>query len=160
MEADTTVVEELLLHDEDFPSNYHNMAHPDDYKPINTFDPQFVYHSYHGRHDRLIARVAWKVSDALFVPMSFVCDTGAPSHLYLSKEAYRVLEEYKRLLTDDRGNQYVKIHLDETTTFNANVEETPHMHKNANIIGLKALIQLHLILKDKSFSFNSNFVYL
>ena len=160
IEADVTIIEELLLHDEDFPNNYINMAHPDDYKETNNFEPQYINHSYHGRHNRLIARVAWKMSNGIFVPMSFVCDTGAPSHLYLSTQAYNILEKYNRVLIDDRGNQYVKIHLNETKTFNANIEETPHIHRNANIIGLKALKRLHLALKDDTFSFNNEFLYL
>lgn len=160
IESDVTTVEELLLHDEDFPNNYINMAHPDDYKETNNFSPEYICHSYHGRHNRLIARVAWKISNNNLIPMSFVCDTGAPSHMYLSKYAYDTLEKHNRILTDDRGNQYVKIHLNKTTTFNANIEETPHIHKNANIIGLKALKKLHLALKDDTFSFNENFQYL
>ena len=64
------------LHDEDFPNEYVHMAHPDDYKEVQ----EFTYHTRYGRHDRLIARVAWKLTESV-VPMSFVCDTGAPSHL-------------------------------------------------------------------------------
>ncbi len=132
------------------------MAHPDDYKVTDAFDPQFICHSHH----KLIARVAWKIPNGAFLPMSFVCDTKAPSHLYLSKDALDALEKHQLILTDDRENQYVKIHFNKTKTFNANVEETPYIHKNSNIMGLKALKRLHLNLKDDSFSFNSNFVYL
>ena len=82
MDADTVVTEELaakqarapsarVLHDEDFPNEYVHMAHPDDYKEVPEFAPQFTYHSRYGRHDRLIARVAWKLKDSM-VPMSFV----------------------------------------------------------------------------------------
>jgi hypothetical protein len=163
MDADTVVTEELLLHDEDFPNEYVHMAHPDDYKNVPEFAPQFTYHSRYGRHDRLIARVAWKLKDSM-VPMSFVCDTGAPSHLYLSKEAMEVLDKAGRLLKDDRDTPYVEMHTRGDEKFPATVEETPKnslnfYHKHANILGLKSLRRLCLSLKGDTFCFNEEFVY-
>lgn len=105
---ENNTLEELLLHDEDFPEGYKNMAHPSDYKEVKTFNPEFIYHSYFGRHNRLILRVAWKVSESVMIPMSFVCDTGAPSHLYLSKKAFSVLNKYNLILEDDKEAKYVK----------------------------------------------------
>ena len=156
---DSNVIEELLLHDEDFPKNYVNMRHPEDYIIFAEFKPQFICHSYFGRHNRLIARVAWKVSDNVMIPMSFVCDTGAPSHLYLSTEAMEVLNNAKLLLTDDKGTPYMKMHKNASETFPATVEETPYVHKHANILGLKALKQLSLHLSGEAFNFNSEFAY-
>jgi len=147
MIVDQDIVEELLLHDEDFPDNYRYMAHPDDYKETATFDPQFIYHSHIGKHNRLIARIAWKVpttnerslqekldsrtpENYKMIPMSFVCDTGAPSHFYLSKKALQVLQEYGIIKEDDRETQYVRVHVNKNVTFNANVEETPYIHEN------------------------------
>lgn len=147
------------LHDEDFPSNYKNMAHPDDYTEVENFSPQFIYHSHFGKHNRLIARVAWKISDTVMIPMSFICDTGAPKHLYLSQEALETLAKYRLISEGETETLYVKIHKNITQTFNAPFEETPHMHKHANILGLKALRRLHLNLNDDNFCFNSEFVY-
>ena len=158
MNADTVVTEELLLHDEDFPNEYVHMAHPDDYKEVLEFSPQFTYHTRYGRHDRLIARVAWKMKDSV-VPMSFVCDTGAPSHLYLSKEAMDVLHKAGRLLKDDRDTPYVEMHIRDGKKFPATVEETPSVHRHANILGLKSLKRLCLRLKGEKFSFNDSFIY-
>lgn len=148
----------LLLHDEDFPNEYVHMAHPDDYKEVPEFAPQFTYHTRYGRHDRLIARVAWKLKNSV-VPMSFVCDTGAPSHVYLSKEAMNVLDRTGRLLKDDRDTPYVEMHIGGGKKFPATVEETPSVHKRANILGLKSLRRLCLSLKGETFHFNDEFVY-
>lgn len=160
MNSDVVVTEELLLHDEDFPNNYVHMAHPNDYKETNSFFPCFTYHSHFGRHDRLIARVAWKTSDGTVIPMSFVCDTGAPSHIYLSPEAMSVLDRNKLLLKDERDTPYVNMHINKNDTFPATVEETPSVHKHANILGLKSLKRLQFSLKGNNFSFNDGFVYL
>jgi hypothetical protein len=116
---DSNVIEELLLHDEDFPENYVDMHHPEDYNEVSEFQPEFICHSYYGRHNRLIARVAWKVSDTVMIPMSFVCDTGAPSHLYLSVKAIKILDKAKLLLTDDKGTPYIKMHKNASETFPA-----------------------------------------
>lgn len=160
IESNAGLTEELLLHDEDFPLNYVHMVHPDDYKITNNYNSQFIMHSRFGRHNRLIARVSWKVSENAYMPLSFVCDTGAPSYFYLSINTLNELSKYNILKTDDRGNMYVKVYKSQTDTFLANIEETPHVHKNANIIGLKALQKLELHLTNESFSFNSDFLHL
>ena len=89
IEGDTVTKEELLLHDEDFPGNHVHMAHPDDYKEVL----EFIMHSRLNRHNRLIVRAAWLVPNGGMVPMSFVCDTGTPSHIYLSSKAMSTLQE-------------------------------------------------------------------
>jgi hypothetical protein len=160
IESNIQSIEELLLHDEDFPINYVDMTHPDDYKVTCSSNSEFIMHSRFGRHNRLIARVSWKISDNTYMPLSFVCDTGAPSHFYLSVNALNKLGEYNVFKTDERGTMYVKVFKTPTETFLANIEETPHVHKNANIIGLKALQKLELHVSDQRFSFNSNFTYL
>ena len=71
IEEGATTIEELLLHDEDFPEEYVHMAHPGDYKAVQEFKPQFIMHSHFGRHNRLIARVAWKTGNGTVLPMSF-----------------------------------------------------------------------------------------
>jgi hypothetical protein len=160
MIEENTIIKELLLHDEDFPDNYIHMAHPEDYKEVSNFVPQFIMHSHFGRHNRLIVRAAWKAQDDTLIPMSFVCDTGAPSHIYLSNKALFKLHSKSLLLRDERDTSYANIHIDNTKTFPATIEETPHAHKDANILGLKCLKKLNMHLKDDSFSFNDNFIYL
>lgn len=160
MEQNATVIEELLLHDEDFPDDYVHMAHPGDYKEVREFKPQFIIHSHFGRHNRLIARVAWKTENGTMIPMSFVCDTGAPSHIYLSNKALRVLNSNNLVLKDEKDTAYVSIHTDHKSTFPATIEETPHVHRDANILGLKSLKRLHLRLTEDKFGFNDNFVYM
>ena len=160
IEGDAVVKEELLLHEEDFPDNYVHMAHPDDYKEVLEFRPEFIMHSRLNRHNRLIVRAAWLVPNGAMVPMSFVCDTGAPSHIYLSSRALSTLQDKGLLLTDDKEIQYVKIHINNTDTFPAVTEETPYVHKDANILGLKSLKRLNMHLKNDNFSFNESFVYL
>ena len=144
LEQSTPVIEELFLHDEDLPDNYVHMAHPEDYTEVNNFKPHFIVHSHFGRHYRLIVRVAWRTGDGIMVPMSFVCDTGAPSHIYLSNEALRALDSKGLLLRDDKDTPYVKVHTNRISVFPATIEETPHTHKDANILGLKSLKRLHL----------------
>lgn len=87
IESSTLVPEDILLQDEDFPESYINMQHPSDYIQVSAAFKDFICHSRLGRHNRLIVRLCWKLSDSAYLPISFVCDTGAPSHLYLSNKA-------------------------------------------------------------------------
>ena len=160
IEEGATIIEELLLHDEDFPEEYVHMAHPGDYKAVQEFKPQFIMHSHFGRHNRLIARVAWKTGNGTVLPMSFICNTGAPSHIYLSGDALRALDGAGLLLKDDEDMPYAKIHANRDSVFSAAIELTPQVHKSANILGLKSLKRLHLRLTDDGFSFDNEFEYL
>ncbi|KAJ3220943.1 hypothetical protein HK099_003902 [Clydaea vesicula] len=118
IESVNIIPEDILLHDEDFPREYIDMAHPNDYKPVNNFENSFIINDRYGKHKRLIARIAWKTHNGNFIPMSFVCDTGAPSSFYLSSKAIEILEEYSLLKLDDKGVAYVTIHKDNSRSIN------------------------------------------
>ena len=105
------------------------MAHPGDYKEVQEFKLQFIVHSHFGRYNRLIARVACKTKNGTMVPMSFVCDTRALSHIYLSNDALRTLDSKGLLLKDDKDTPYVKIHTSKDSMFPATIEETPQAYK-------------------------------
>ncbi|KAJ3221265.1 hypothetical protein HK099_003649 [Clydaea vesicula] len=125
------------------------MAHPNDYKPVNNFESSLIINDRYGKHKRLIARIAWKTQNGNFIPMSFVCDTGVPSSFYLSSKAIEILEEYSLLKLDDKGVAYVTVHKDNSgQTFNTTMEETPKVHKNANIVGLKVLLKIGLHISN------------
>jgi hypothetical protein len=161
MEERSLYPEDILLCDQDFPANYINMHHKDDYKihnkPIKNF---FIHKSPANTHYRLIARISWKINSNTYIPMSFICDTGAPKHLYLSNDAITCLTDNSLIKIDDLGDPILKLHSSKETSFLSRFEETPKIHQNANIIGLRVLIKLGLCLKTDIFSFNENFEYL
>ncbi len=153
--------EALFLFDRDFPAEYVDMAHPQDYKAVQEFTPQFIRHDHYGFHKKLIARIAFKASDGTALPTSFVCDTGAPGCVYLSPKAYDALKGKGLLLADEiTGGPYVKIHQGENRVFNAATEHTPRPHFNANVLGVAALHKLHFQMTDDAFSFYPSFEYL
>ena len=141
----------------DFPASFVHMAHPLDYvvsrDPIL---PEYIYH-HKGRHRRLIFRVSWKTQDSTFIPMSFVCDTGAPYFLYLSDQARDAMGKAGIIKEDEKGDEFVTIKTDnaegEATAFVAGIEDTPDSHKPANLIGLSLLLKLGLQLKSSTFTF-------
>ena len=137
MDATETAATELLLQNADFPDNYVNMQHPEDYSIFMQPFVEYITNSY-AHHYRLIVRVCWKLSNTEYMPVSFVCDTGAPTGLYLSDKAHKILTKYRRVLEDDAGNVYANI----CGTGAAAVEPTPPGHAPANIIGLKLLLKL------------------
>jgi hypothetical protein len=154
MDATEVAAAELLLQNADFPDNYVDMQHPDDYNAVEAPFVDYITNSY-AHHYRLIVRVCWKLGEKKYIPMSFVCDTGAPTALYLSDKAYRLLSQHKRVLEDDAGNVYAVI----CETGAAAVEPTPPGHAPANIIGLKLLLKLRLDLDLDKSKHNSNFIF-
>lgn len=125
----TPVPEELLLTDEDFPRNYINKQHPDDYKLSNApIEKELVFHQHKGRHPRLLLRCSIKLAEDVFCPMTFVLDTGAPK-VYLSAFAKPILAAYNLQAVDkDVGFEYVTL-LGRKFV----MEDTPEGHAPANI---------------------------
>lgn len=130
---------DFLLTDADYPREYKNKTHPEDYIiSANPIVPSMM--DFEGRragHRRLICRISWQLQDGMFLPMSFVVDTGAPSHFYLCDRAYDLLVEGGRLKKDGNGNDHLKVF-----SRNALVEETPENHRPANILGLTMISEL------------------
>jgi len=148
------VSKRLAIFFADFPDYYENMAHPNDYEknqePVN-----ISYISHHKLyHNRLILRISWKTSRGGYVPMSFVCDTGAPMHFYLSDAALECLKEAERIKEDDLEVPFVMVFGKRAT-----VQETPPGHRPGNIMGLLMLKRLGLVVKQDSWhlsGFESN----
>jgi len=140
--------DELLLHNTDFPSNFVNMAHPDDYKILDKpIIPEYIYNDK-SHHYRLIFRISWKLGENKYVPMSFVCDTGAPMFFYICEKAQNILQN--RICNDELGNQFFQM----PDGSKAAIHETPSNHQPANIIGLRILKKLELFLSESGFKFN------
>lgn len=138
--------EELLLMNDDFPDYFIEKAHPTDYISLDHPIPiEYIYHKKQ-YHNRLIVRISWQISGCLYIPMSFVIDTGAPNGFYLSAKAFQCLG--KRIHTDDMDNQYIILHNTKKQTKKLMVSPTPYNHSPANIIGLKTLMFLGLELHE------------
>lgn len=143
----------MMLQEADFPEGYVDMAHPDDFKATDTpLRPQLIEHQGLLGHHRLLLRVSFKLNNEKFAPFTFVLDTGAPFHLYLSQKSIQVLQRGGRWKEADPVD-YLEI-----LGTKAVVHETPPTHAPANIMGLKMLKFLRLRLDD-SFSFTKSFEY-
>ena len=120
-----------MLHDVDFPDYFINKHHPDDYKLIRDYYIEKIYNT-RTDHNRLILRICVKLGNVFFVPISFICDTGAPSYLYFNPVTYRLIAE--RILRDELGMEYLLIN---EKVFP--IKNSPPAHHDVNIIGLRAL---------------------
>ena len=153
MEENHITEGDLLLCDADFPANYVHMAHPDDYKQVDIPLPiNRLLHQKIG-HWRLILRVSFRLANGKYLPMSFVCDTGAPYDFYLSREAMKNLTSCGRVKEDEIGNAY----LDDVVGRKAAVRETPYTHEPANILGLRMMLKLGCKLTETGFEFTEAF---
>ena len=139
---------DLLLHANDFPENYVNMAHPNDGKIMSTpITPECIRHSRSG-YLRMLVRISFRLRDDRFVSYTFVCMTGAPMHFYLSEQALAVLEAAGRVEMDEFGSVFIII-----AGRKAAVRVTPHTHQPGNLLGMLMLERLGLQMDEGSFTF-------
>ena len=146
---------DLLLQEYDFPENFVNMAHPDDGTVSSTpITPEFIRHSRRG-HFRMLVRISVRLGDQRFVPYTFVCDTGAPIHIYLSEPAMSVLETAGRIETDELGSLFTVI-----AGRKSAIRITPYTHQPGNILGMLMLERFGLQMREGSFTFAAAVPYL
>lgn len=146
----------VMLQDSDFPEHYRNKCHPEDYISISEPISETHFHlKLH--HSRLLLRHTFKLSETEFLPVTFVCDTGAPSSLYLCSRLKEILLRSGRIkIQEDTLVEYIKVDGRKLI-----VMDTPSCHENVNIIGLNALMFFQLQInynfseKTPSFSFLS-----
>lgn len=137
---------ELLLHDENFPSHYINKQHPQDYLISEIPIKELFYHKT-SFYSRLFVRLSFKIDDK-FIPISCICDTGAPKFLYLTQKARNVLK--KRIKQDELLNEYMEINLN-NISMKIGLSEPLTTFNDVNIIGILLLEKLGLIFNSSSF---------
>lgn len=147
--------DELLLHNEDFPAEYINMEHPNDYSITHEPITEYIYNKK-SHHNRLLCRFSWKICD-MYVPMTFVCDTGAPMFFYLTKKAKDCIK--CRIKEDDLQTEYVELNINGELK-KIRISNSPNNHENVNIIGLCLLDLFGLCLSNGSFYFQNSPVFL
>ena len=141
----------VMLCDADFPHEYVNMQHPEDYSLQDSpIVPSFVVNQRQGRA-RLIFRISWQTGSK-FMPMSFIVDTGAVHPVYFGNVGMKMMEAHQLLLLDDLGNDVVKLR-------DCSVQYTPKCYDPANIIGLRFLLRFGLVIEGSSFRFNEHFAH-
>jgi len=148
----------ILLHDIDFPPEYVNMKHPEDYQiQDKAINPTFVVVQRQG-HARLIFRISWKIGGK-FMPMSFIVDTGAVQPVYFSKVAMALMEAHGLLVVDDVDNDVVELHKPDGSAKKVHYKATPSHYEPANLIGLRFILKFGLVVDGDSFRFSQPFDY-
>lgn len=149
-----TVCDGLLLQNADFPDNYIDMHHPDDGKVFDRpISPEYIFHQRYPERIRLILRISVKNTHG-YIPLSLICDTGAPNTLYLSPK-FRDAFQHLTRRDDDMGIEYLETRSKDGKMFRMKIVETPHIHHHANILGLKALMRFGLQMTAEGFTFNN-----
>ncbi|KAG2482518.1 hypothetical protein HYH03_018563 [Edaphochlamys debaryana] len=145
---------------EDYPRHFVSGQHPKDCVVTKVLDtkPEFIFHHVRGKNNRLWFRAAWKLPSDEFTTMSFLLDTGAPKHLYLSEKCLQVLEKAGVVQVNEDFNIMFVVIFGRKCP----VERTPSPHSQANIMGLKLLMLLGLQLSEEEpyFSFTKKFDFI
>lgn len=135
-----------MLQIADFPDFYVDKHHPEDFIPMNRNIKEFFFHRMPG-HNRLILRISVRLGVKMFIPFSFICDTGAPSYLYINDITRRLIKD--RIVEDELGNHFIYTHGKRLPVY-----PSPSNHSDTNIIGLMGLAFFKLFLEIDNFGFN------
>lgn len=135
-----------FLQGADFPDNFIDKHHPDDFKPSNTIIKEFYFHRL-PLHNRLILRISFKLKNNTYIPFTFICDSSSPSHIYINSITRRLIKE--RIYEDDIGNQIINI----SSGKRMSIKPSPSNHSDTNIIGLMGLAYFGLVIQEYSFEF-------
>jgi hypothetical protein len=149
VDEDDAADADIVLQTYDFPEHYVDKAHPEDGVVVDApIVPEFIRHSRRG-HFRMLVRFSLRLDDASFAPFTFVCDTGAPGHLYLSESAMGLLEKAGRIKSDELGPLYIESGGEKIV-----IRVTPHMHQPANLMGMLLLERFQLKMVEGGFTFD------
>jgi hypothetical protein len=107
--------------------------------------PVYMYRKDNGEVERPFVRLLWRMRENAYLPVTFLCDTGAPGGLYLNSEVMA------RVSVD--GEMGTTLHCEDGACLNASVSHTPLSRHPQNIIGLNLLMRLCLIMEESDFSF-------
>lgn len=147
-DSETIIGSGIMLQDADFPRNFVNQKHPDDYNEFTNPITEIILHRK-TNHNRLILRISFLTDEGYYIPISFICDTGAPGCFYFS-EASKLSKIGQLIKKDECENDYIKI-----GNKRFPVSETPSHHPYINIIGLRLLLHLGLCLSEQEFYFTN-----
>ena len=139
--------ETIILQKSDFPDFFVNKQHPDDFKIIRQPFTEFIFHRKTD-HNRLILRICFKMTNNVYIPFTFILDTGALSQLYINDITRRLIK--KRIEIDKETDiKYVRICGKRMT-----VKQSPDNHPDTNILGLMALFHFGFqFTEDGDFNF-------
>lgn len=140
IEDETTMLQEV-----DFPDYYIDKRHPDDYIPVKKCFTEYIYHSI-SDHNILILRICFKIGHKTYIPCSFICDTGAPTHIYINSTTRKMIKDL--IQKDELENEFLII-----DNKRMMLKPSPSNNPDVNIIGLRSLSYFNLILKDDGFVF-------
>ena len=135
----------IILQEADFPSYFIDKHHPDDYKSNENPIQELIYH-IRTNHNRLICHISVRISENQYIPLTFVCDTGAPMFLYINEITRRLI--CKRIKLDDSENEIIIVNGKKMT-----INDSPSNHKDVNIMGIRALSWFGLYLDKNTFGF-------
>lgn len=144
--------DDILLCDADYPDHYVHCHHPEDYKFFSTpIDKELTFHRLPD-HNRLILRISFRVDDNMFLPVSFICDTGAPSYMYINSVTRRLIKNL--IFNDDLGNQFLLIGGFKKMALKSSPAHRLY-HPDTNIIGLLALAYFQMYIDGDMFNFGN-----
>ena len=139
--------ESIFLQAADFPDYFIDKHHPEDYIMTELpIEKECIFNELVD-HNRCILRISFKFKEG-FIPFTFICDTGAPSSIYLNDITRRML--ITRLLKDDLGNLFLRINGKRMA-----VKPSPEPHSDTNIFGVLALRSFGFHFDEATFNFNN-----
>jgi|SRR5215217_1011869 len=147
----------LLLIPEDYPKIFRDpaklYAHPDDYDIDHVpIQPDFFMYKA-GTRSRLFLRISIAIdtnSKPCYTSATFLLDTGACPHFYISDRLASIIE--RRIKKQDAGEDYIKVDVGSEECRCVVKTDLPSVHQPANVMGLPMLFLMGLQLNQQRVS--------
>jgi len=140
------ISDDQMLQEADFPDDFIDKHHPNDFIPSTEYIQELYFHRL-PLHNRLLLRISFRLKNNIYIPFTFVLDTGATCHMYINSITRRLIKE--RIYEDDAGNQFINL----SSGKRFGIYPSPDLHSDTNIIGVIGLAYFGLILQENSFEF-------
>jgi len=141
--------DDIVLGVMDNPENFVNFLHNEDLQEVSVRqDLTIIEHSLSGHH-RTFIRLWLRLPNGNFLPVSFLCDSGAPGPLYLGKPTIDALKAKGLLVDGGNGYDIIRLSFANGPTDHAiPIQPTPPNHAPANIIGLPLIKKMRVHFDD------------
>lgn len=122
-----------------------NIHHSNGLKPVSFPIQELIYHKQ-PFYNRMFLKILIKILSNVFIPLTFICDTGVSMFIYLTELLKRLISGRIKMCK----TKYILVNYRKMI-----VSISSPLYSDTNVLGLRALSRFSLHLTDNYFEFNN-----